>query len=142
MRIDGSVINLASLIAQVSDSSVGAVASFLGTVRDINEGRAVQGIEYEAYEPMATRELARIVEEAERRWAGVRIAVQHRVGTLRLGDASVAIACAHPRRAPSIAAMQYLIEELKVRVPVWKREQYVDGERVWVDPTRSTAVTP
>lgn len=138
--IDDTVIDLAMLIAQVGDHSVGAITTFLGTVRNINDGRAVQGIEYEAYEPMASRELARIVQEAESRWAGVRIVVQHRIGTLQLGDTSVAIACAHARRAPSIAAMQYVIEELKVRVPIWKQEHYLDGDRAWVDPTRAAAV--
>jgi molybdopterin synthase catalytic subunit len=140
VHIDDTVINLAVLVEQVADTSVGAIATFLGTVRDLNDGRAVHGIDYEAYEPMATREMGRIVREAETRWSGVRVAVQHRVGTLQLGDASVAIACAHARRAPSIAAMQYVIEELKVRVPIWKREHYVDGNRAWVDPTRSAAV--
>lgn len=130
-------IDLLALVARVQDAGVGAIATFVGTVREHNDGRAVSGIDYEAYEPMATQELERVVAEVHARWPSVRCAVAHRVGTLIVGEASVAIACADARRAPSMDAMRFLIETLKVRVPIWKREHYVDGTREWVDPTRS-----
>jgi molybdopterin synthase catalytic subunit len=129
-------IQLPVLLSHVQDPGVGAISTFLGTVREHNEGRGVTGIEYEAYEPMASQELARVVAEAQRRWPTVRCAVLHRVGTLAVGEVSVAIACADARRAPSMDAMRFVIEALKARVPIWKCEHYQDGTREWVDPTR------
>jgi molybdopterin synthase catalytic subunit len=130
-------LDLGALIARVAGPDAGAIASFVGTVRNVHEGRAVTGIDYEAYEPMASLELARVANEAVARWPGVRVAVSHRVGTLVVGDASVAIAVASARRAPALDAVRFVIETLKVRVPIWKREHYVDGTRAWVDPTAS-----
>ena len=95
------------------------------------------GIEYTAYSAMANAELQRIVAETGERFGAERIAVEHRIGTLGLGDVSVAIAVAHAHRAPSMDATRYIIEEIKRRVPIWKREHYTDGTREWVDPTRS-----
>jgi molybdopterin synthase catalytic subunit len=128
-------IDVAALLAEVTTDSTGATTLFLGTVRDLNEGRAVTGIEYSAYSEMAVEELTRIVHEAEARFDGLRAVVEHRVGTLGLQDVSVAIAVAHARRAPALEASRFIIEELKRRVPIWKREHYVDGDRHWVDPT-------
>ena len=108
---------------------------FVGTVREQNDGRAVLGIEYAAYGPMAERELAAIAREAGARFDTGDIVVEHRVGELALGEASVAIAVAHPHRAPAYDASRYVIEQIKTRVPVWKREAYADGTRAWVDPT-------
>jgi molybdopterin synthase catalytic subunit len=107
----------------------------VGTVREINQGQAVTGIEYAAYESMAVRELDAIVTEAASRFATSDIIVEHRIGRLELGEASVAIAVAHPHRARAYEASRFIIEELKRRVPIWKREEYVDGTREWVDPT-------
>ena len=132
-------IDVAALMAEVADPSVGAVSVFVGTVRDVNEGRAVRGIEYSAYTSMAEREMAAIVDEARVRFGVERLVVEHRVGTLGVGDASVAIVVASPHRAAALDATRYVIEELKQRVPVWKREHYVDGTREWVDPTRPAA---
>ena len=131
-------IDVARLLGSVADDSTGATTLFLGTVRDVNDGRAVTGIEYSGYEPMALREMSAIAAEAVERWPESRVAVVHRLGTLGLGEASVAIAVAHPRRAPAMDAQRYVIEELKRRVPIWKLEHYVDGSREWVDPTRAS----
>jgi molybdopterin synthase catalytic subunit len=106
-------------------------------VRNTHEGREVTGIEYTAYTAMAIAELDRIIHEAAQRFGSDRIVVEHRIGTLGIGDVSVAIAVAHERRAPAMDASRYLIEELKKRVPIWKREHYADGTREWVDPTRA-----
>lgn len=129
-----------ALLEEVSSVSAGATVLFVGTVRDVNDGRAVTGIEYSAYEQMALAEMTRIAEEARTRFSIERLVVEHRVGTLVLGDASVVIAVAHARRAPALDAARFVIEELKRRVPVWKREHYADGTREWVDPT--TAAVP
>lgn len=130
-----TVIDVAPLLASVEHPAVGAVSLFLGTVRNHHEGRAVTGIDYEAYQPMAERELSAIANETCQQFPGLRLSVVHRVGRLTVGEASVAIAAAHARRAPSMAAARHVIEVLKQRVPIWKREHYVDGERRWVDPT-------
>jgi len=130
-------LNGASLLADVASHACGATTLFLGTLRNTHEGRGVTGIEYTAYSAMANAELQRIVAEAVERFGTDRIAVEHRVGTLSLGEASVAIAVAHAHRAPSMDATRYIIEEIKKRVPIWKREHYTDGTREWVDPTRA-----
>ena len=91
---------------------------------------------------MAERELGAIVGEASSRFGTPHIVVEHRLGTLAVGDASVGIAVAHPRRAAAFDAARFIIEELKRRVPIWKREHYVDGTREWVDPTGGRAAPP
>jgi molybdopterin synthase catalytic subunit len=136
-------IDVAALIAEVSSGAHGATSLFLGTVRDVNDGRAVTGMEYTSYESMATLELGRIAAEALERFGTEALVVEHRTGTLALGEVSVAIVAAHAHRAPALDATRYVIEQIKKRVPVWKREHYADGTREWVDPTAAkSAVTP
>ena len=131
-----SPIDTAALSRMVEHAGIGAISTFVGTVRSHNDGRDVTGIDYEAYHAMAERELELIAREACDAAPGLRLAVVHRVGALLVGEASVAIAAAHARRGPAMAAAQRVIEQLKKRVPIWKREHYADGERQWVDPTR------
>ena len=121
-----------ALLAEVQRASSGASVLFLGTVRDVNDGRPVSGIEYTAYEAMADAELRRIAQEAVERFGTPDLVIEHRLGSLTLGDASVAIAVAHPHRAAAYDCSRWVIEELKCRVPIWKREEYVDGSREWV----------
>jgi molybdopterin synthase catalytic subunit len=135
VRLTESPIDPAKLLAQVSGTAHGAAILFLGTVRETNEGRAVEGIEYSAYPEMAGKLLREITMEAQRKFGTGAIAIEHRLGALGLGDVSVAIAVAHPHRAPAFDAARYIIEELKKRVHIWKREHYSDGTREWVDPT-------
>lgn len=125
-------IDAAALIAHVAAHANGATVLFIGTVRDVNDGRPVTGIEYSAYRAMAERELADIAREAESTYASARVAVEHRLGGLELGDASVVIAASHPHRAAAYDASRYVIEQIKQRVPIWKLERYVDGTRDWV----------
>ena len=132
-------IDPAALAAEASRHEHGAVVLFVGTVRSVHNGRAVDGIEYAAYGAMADKELALIVAEAAERYPAADIIVEHRTGRLALGEASVAIAVGHPHRAPAYEASRYVIEQLKKRLPVWKREEYSDGTREWVDPTRAHA---
>lgn len=128
-------LDVSALIAEVAADRNGATIVFLGTVRDVNDGRPVTGMEYTAYRGMAERELATIVSEAVAEFGTDDIVVEHRVGALGLGEASVAIVVAHPHRGAAYEASRYVIEQLKRRVPIWKLEHYVDGTREWVDPT-------
>ena len=132
-------IDVSALLGEVTSPACGASSIFLGTVREVNEGRAVQGIDYTAYDAMAKGQMDHIAHEAAERFGTEHIVIEHRLGFLALGEVSVAIAVAHERRAPAMDATRYIIEELKRRVPVWKREHYDDGSREWVDPTRTYA---
>lgn len=134
-------IDLPGLLARVAAPERGGVATFLGMVRNHQDGRPVLRLEYSAYEPMAEAESARIVAEAESRWP-VRIALSHRLGDLGIGDAAVAVVAASAHRAPAFEACRYVIEELKRRVPVWKKEFYADGSVVWVDPSQAAPGRP
>jgi molybdopterin synthase catalytic subunit len=125
----------AALAAEVASHGAGATLLFIGTVRELSDGRPVTGIDYRAYTAMAERELTTIVSEAASRFATEAIVVEHRVGTLALGEASVVIAVSHARRGGAYDASRWVIEELKRRVPIWKLEHYADGTREWVDPT-------
>jgi molybdopterin synthase catalytic subunit len=123
---------LVSAIADCSDGVDGAIVTFYGLVRNHNQGRRVQYLEYEAYEPLALKAFARIDEEVRDRWPGVRIALHHRTGRLEIGEASVAIVTASPHRADAFSSCRYVIERVKQIVPVWKRE-YFDGGDVWIE---------
>ena len=127
-------IDLGRLHAAVQAPDRGGVAAFVGLVRDHHQGRAVLRLDYSAYGPMAEAECGRIVAEAEARWA-VAVALQHRVGALAIGDAAVAVVVASAHRDEAFAACRHVIEEVKRRVPVWKREYYADGTVAWVDPS-------
>lgn len=135
-RLTTHSIDVPALTREVTSDERGAVSIFLGTVRNSNEGRAVNGIDYSAYDAMAVAEMTRIVDEAISRFPGIAVALEHRVGALDVGDVSVAIACGHAHRTAALDANRYVIEELKRRVPIWKREHYLDGTSEWVDPLR------
>jgi len=133
-------ISPALLIAEVQSTEFGAISVFAGTVRDTNDGRSVTAIDYSAYTSMAEAELGNILAEAEDRFGAIAIVVEHRVGPLTPGDVSVAIVAAHAHRAPALDCTRFVIEEIKKRVPIWKREHYSDGSREWVDPTQPSGV--
>jgi molybdopterin synthase catalytic subunit len=120
------------LMAEMANARNGATVLFVGTVRDINDGEPVTGLDYSAYSEMAERELESIAAEAASRWKTPDIVVEHRIGSLELGDASVVIAVAHPHRGEAYEASRYIIEELKKRLPIWKKEHYVSGKTEWV----------
>lgn len=131
-RLTSDAIDVTALTREVAAGERGAISIFLGAVRNSNEGRAVDGIDYLAYDVMAVAEMNRILAEASDRFPGVAIVVEHRTGTLLVGDVSVAIVCAHAHRGPALDANRYVIEQLKRRVPIWKREHYLDGTSEWV----------
>jgi len=125
-------IDLARLVAAVEAPEAGGIATFTGLVRNHHQGRGVSRLEYSAYESMAEQEMRTILSEAESRWA-VKVVATHRLGTLEVGDVAVAVAAAGAHRAEAFEACRHVIEELKRRVPVWKREQYADGSEAWVE---------
>ena len=128
-------IDANALVREVATPAHGAILLFLGVVREVNDGRGVTGIEYSAYEAMAQRELEAIASEAAERFGSSSVVIVHRLGELALEEASVGIAVAHAHRDEAYALSRWTIEELKRRVPIWKREHYVDGTREWVDPS-------
>lgn len=129
-----SPLDLTAQIEEITGPSRGGIATFLGMVRNHHEGLGVIGLAYSAYEPMAEAVCGEILAEAEARWP-VRVSLRHRLGVLRIGEAAVAIAVAGDHRDETFVACRYVIEELKRRVPIWKRETYADGTEAWVDPT-------
>jgi molybdopterin synthase catalytic subunit len=133
--LSAAPLDLAALVAEVIAPERGGVCTFTGVVRNHHDGRAVLRLEYAAYDAMVEGEGARIVDEAQSRWP-VRVALRHRVGALAIGDAAVAVAAAAAHRTEAFEACRYVIEEVKRRLPVWKKEYYADGTSVWVDPSR------
>jgi len=126
-------LSLEPLVSAVTRSSSGAVASFLGVVREQTRGRQVLYLEYKAYREMAIPKMREIADEIRRKWKVDEIAMVHRIGHLEIGEASVAIAVSAPHRHQALAACAYAIDRLKETVPIWKKEVWTDGEE-WVGP--------
>lgn len=124
-----------SVLDRVGGDADGAVILFLGVVRNHADGRSVTGLRYDAYLEMAREVLREIVGEVARKMGSTEVATVHRVGELEVGEVSVAIAAASPHRAEAFDASRYVIEEIKKRLPVWKKERYVDGDASWVEGT-------
>lgn len=133
--VTSETIDPAEVLGRVGSEADGATLLFLGVVRDHADGRDVSGMRYDAYVEMAEPVLRTIAEEAAGRLGTDRVAVVHRVGELAIGEVSVAIAVSSPHRAESFDASRYVIEEIKKRLPVWKKEHYVDGSAEWVEGT-------
>ena len=132
VRLQDAPIDVASMTTAIRGDGDGAVALFLGTVRNVNAGRRVLFLEYEAYASMADGEMARIADEARTRFPISSVDVVHRLGRLAIGEVSVAVAVAAPHRADAIDACRFVIDALKARVPIWKKEHYADGS-AWLD---------
>jgi molybdopterin synthase catalytic subunit len=126
-------IDLVAIRARLEDQRCGAAVFFEGRVRDHNEGRAVDRLEYEVYEPLSVSEGARIIEEARNRWSVLGAVGVHRAGLLELGDLAVVVGVVSPHRDEAFSAARYIIDQAKLRLPIWKREHYRDGERHWVN---------
>jgi molybdopterin synthase catalytic subunit len=136
VRLTRDAIDLASL-GEVSPQD-GALCLFVGVVRNENGGRPVTHLEYEAYEEMALPLMERIEAETRARWPVTQVRLVHRLGTLRIGEASVAVAVSSPHRVEAFAACRYAIDTLKATVPIWKKEFYADGEE-WLEGARPQA---
>ena len=122
-----------SVAGQLATPLDGAVVTFLGVVRGETDGRGVTGLDYEAYDEMAVKEMRRIAEETIDKWPVSKIAIIHRTGSLEVGDVSVAIAVSAPHRGEAFDACEFLIDTLKVSVPIWKKELFEDGSSSWVE---------
>ncbi|MEW5982094.1 MAG: molybdenum cofactor biosynthesis protein MoaE [Acidobacteriota bacterium] len=136
LGISADPLDLTSLVRLALDDAppgrFGAIATFVGTVRDQNLGRQVSHLEYEAYEPLAAKALDAIGREVAREWPSVRLAVRHRIGRLDPGDASVVVVAASPHRAEAFQACRFAIERIKQVVPIWKREVF-EGGQAWLE---------
>jgi molybdopterin synthase catalytic subunit len=138
-EISKAPIEIDSLRRGLMDSSCGGYTAFEGWVRDHHQGRAVSGLHYEAYAELAKEEGLRILAEAEERFGPVRLACVHRIGELSVGELAVWVGAAAPHRDEAFKACRYVIDELKQRLPIWKKEHYIEGESVWVDCERCRA---
>jgi len=132
-RLTRSAITLDPLLAEVAGDERGGTCVFVGTVRNGPDEAGVVAIEYSAYPEMAEAELERILAEAHAAHPGARAAACHRLGDIPVGDASVAVVAAAPHRDAAFAACRFVIEEIKRRLPVWKKERRVDGTTAWLD---------
>jgi len=138
VELTSQVISPQQLTDFVTTPRAGAVVLFLGTVREWTQARQTASLEYEAYTNMALRVMQDLVEETCQRWPILKAAVVHRLGYLGHCETSVAIAVSSPHRHDAFSAGQYLIDQLKVRVPIWKKEHWKDGTSEWIHPGHST----
>jgi molybdopterin synthase catalytic subunit len=130
-RVTDEPIDLHELVDCVTDPEAGAIATFIGTTRNNNQGRKVIALDYEAYPEMAEKELARLGEEAKKKWQICRMAIVHRIGPVQITEPSVIIAVSAAHREAAFAACRFAIEEIKKTVPIWKKEVYEGGE-IWI----------
>ncbi len=142
IELTHDTIDTPAVLRSVQSPNAGAVVLFLGTVRRTTDGRQTDSLLYECYPEMAEKELARLEEEAQRRWQLSRCAVVHRLGPMDVGETSVAIAVSSAHRQAAFEAGEWLIDRIKEVVPIWKQEHYTDGSRQWVHPGSDAAATP
>jgi len=137
-RVTQDPIDYTSLVEEVRNHASGAVLLFLGTVREMSEGREVSGLTYDAYPEMAEAKLAEVIQQASERWGLERVAVVHRYGPLELGEIAVAVVTASAHRAESFDAARWIMDTIKKVVPIWKKEHWVTGDPEWVHPAHAT----
>jgi len=135
IALTNNIIDSQGLTELVRRPDCGAVVTFLGTVRDLTDGKVTVALDYEAYPGMAEKKMAEIERDTRERWRVGDIALVHRLGHLEVGDVSVAIAVSCPHRAQAFEACRYAIDRLKELVPIWKKENWADGTTDWVHPT-------
>ena len=131
-KITDQPLDVQTVIDAVSAPDCGAVATFIGTVRDNNVGRKVEWLDYEAFAPLAVKSFERIAAEGREHWPEIRLAIHHRSGRVEIGEPSVVIAAASPHRADAFAAARYAIERIKQITPIWKHEHFAGGD-VWIE---------
>ncbi|MEL6949642.1 MAG: molybdenum cofactor biosynthesis protein MoaE [Pseudomonadota bacterium] len=139
MAISATPINTAALRASLADVRAGAIVTFEGWVRNLNEGRDVEALEYEVYAPLAVTEGERIITEVQRDIPIIAARAVHRSGALALGDCAVWVGVVSPHRDEAFRACRRIIDEIKVRLPIWKKENYSDGDSGWVNCERCAA---
>ncbi|PKL76017.1 MAG: molybdopterin-converting factor chain 2 [Candidatus Melainabacteria bacterium HGW-Melainabacteria-1] len=132
-RISSDAIDPAAELGKLNDPRAGARVSFEGLVRNHNQGRAVNSLEYECFEALAQHEAEAILQEARHRFEVCDLACIHRVGHLQIGEIAVFAAATAAHRDEAFAACRYLIDQIKLRLPIWKKEHYADGDSQWVN---------
>ena len=134
--ITESVIDIGHASAFLLDEKAGGVDIFLGVTRRWTKGKETEKLEYDCYQSMALKEIEALIQSAVAKWPIIRVNVHHRIGVVPAGEPSVFIGVATPHRADAFEACRFLIDTLKLTVPIWKKEVYSDGTTEWVDPTR------
>ncbi len=132
-RISSDALNPEALKRELDDPRAGGFVSFEGWVRNKNEGKDVTHLEYQAYDALAVKEGDKIIAEAIKKFEIVDALVEHRVGDLQIGEIAVVVHVTSVHRGPAFDACEYIIDELKVRVPIWKKEHYTDGNTGWIE---------
>ncbi len=136
MVISSETIAVEALREQIMDPAAGGLCVFEGWVRNENEGHTVERLEYEVYEPLAVREGQRVLSEAGQRFPHLRACCVHRSGILEIGDCAVWVGVVAPHRDEAFLACRYIIDQIKVRLPIWKKEHYAGGTSGWVNCER------
>ena len=131
IAITNDELDVQQVVSHVQHPGAGAIATFVGTTRDNTAGRRVLFLDYEAYRPMADRQLQRVADEMRERWDLTGVAIYHRLGKLEIGEASLVVAVSSAHRKEAFEACQYSIDRIKQIVPIWKKEFFEGGE-VWV----------
>jgi molybdopterin synthase catalytic subunit len=126
-----SPLQLEQIVKKVESRDAGAITTFIGTVREWTKGKRTVYLEYQAYIPMAEKKLAQIGDEIQSKWEDTKVAITHRIGHLDISDVAVIIAVSSPHRKVAYEANEYAIERIKQIVPIWKKEQWEDGE-AWI----------
>ncbi|HEX7916048.1 molybdenum cofactor biosynthesis protein MoaE [Rudaea sp.] len=139
-RISSDPIDPAELVRALGHARAGACVTFEGWVRDHNDGRTVQRLDYQAYAPLAQSEGEHIIDEVHERFAIVEACCVHRAGTLAIGDLAVWVGVSAAHRGAAFDACCYIIDEVKKRVPIWKNEHYADSESAWLHPDNKPIV--
>ena len=136
IEVTSQAIDAEALKRSLANASAGGFCSFEGWVRNLNEGRSVERLEYEAYEPLVLAEGQRVLDEARRKFPYLEARCVHRTGLLEIGELAVWVGVASAHRDEAFKACRYIIDQLKSRLPIWKKEHYVDGETGWVNCER------
>ncbi|XP_072038879.1 molybdopterin synthase catalytic subunit-like [Amphiura filiformis] len=131
VQITSDILNVDDAVKKVTSPTSGAISLFIGTTRNNFDGKEVIRLEYDAYIPMAEKEIKKICQVMRQRWEVEHIAVLHRIGHVPISESSVIIAVSSPHRKASLEAVQYCIDTLKATVPIWKKEMYAEGEGTW-----------
>lgn len=138
--VSDKTLDLESLRQSMTDNGAGGYCTFEGWVRNVNEGREVERLEYEVYEPLAVSEGEKVIAEAMQQYPFLKAACVHRSGLLDLGDCAVWVGVSSPHRDEAFQACRYIIDQIKLRLPIWKKEHYVDGDSGWVNCERCANV--
>jgi len=135
IEITSDPIDTAAVLASVQSNNAGASVLFVGTTREMTEGKRTLKLDYQCYQAMAIKKMAEILEEAQTRWNLIACSIVHRIGTVELGEASIAVAVSSPHRVDSFESAQWMVDTLKRDVPIWKQEHWADGSTEWVHPS-------